>query len=145
MPLLLDGAHNPGGVEALSRYLENGPRKEGRRARFFFAVMRDKDFAALYRQLRTLSDDIVYLDLTATFPRALPFSELCAALAPEERTGLREAPISWEALAPLLLPGGGADFAVVCGSLYLLGEIIPTLLPHYRGLEGFEKMLEEEK
>ncbi len=140
LPLLLDGAHNPGGVEALGHYL----RKQGGRPRFFFAVMRDKDFAALYKQLRSLSDDIVYLDLAATFPRALPFADLRAGLTEEEREGLREAPISWEALAPLLLSGTGADYAVVCGSLYLLGEIIPTLLPHYRGLEEFGKMLEEE-
>jgi len=142
LPVLLDGAHNPGGVEALCRYLR---MRGGGRPRFFFSVMRDKDFTAVYRQLRAVSGDIVYLDLTAAFPRALPFSELRAALAPEEREGLREAVISWDALAPLLLPEERVDYAVVCGSLYLLGEIIPTLLPHYRGLEEFEKMLEQEK
>jgi dihydrofolate synthase/folylpolyglutamate synthase len=141
LPVLLDGAHNPSGVEALCRYLS----KQSGRPRIFFAVMRDKDYSALYRRLHAVSGDVVYLDLSISFPRALTFSELRATLTPEEQIGLQEAAISWEALAPLLLPGSGADFGVVCGSLYLLGEIIPTLLPHYRGLEGFERMLEEEK
>ena len=142
LPLLLDGAHNPGGVEALCRYLRTGNRG---RPRFFFAVMRDKEFTALYRQLRSVSEDIVYLDLSPAYPRALTVEELRMALTPEEQKGLRAEPISWEAIAPLLRPGNGADYAVVCRSLYLLGEIIPTLLPHYRGLEEFEKMLKEEK
>jgi hypothetical protein len=62
----------------------------------------------------------------------------------EERDGLREASMDWPSLDPLLRPGSGAGYGVVCGSLYLLGEIIPLLLPHYRGLEEFAKLLEEE-
>lgn len=142
IPLMLDGAHNPGGVEALCRYLREGHHG---RPRFFFSVMRDKEFTTLYRELRSLSDDIVYLDLSPAFSRALTVEELRDALKPEERTGLRAEKISWESLAPLLRPGNGADYAVVCGSLYLLGEIIPTLLPRYRGLEEFDRMLKEER
>ncbi len=141
LPVLLDGAHNPSGMEALGNYL----RKHPGRPRFFFAVMRDKNFAALYRQLHSLSADIVFVDLTSVFPRALPFGELNEALTDEERKGLREATISWDSLEPLLRPGKGADYAVFCGSLYLLGEIIPTLLPRYRGLEEFATLMEEEK
>lgn len=142
MPVLLDGAHNPDGVGALCRHLRESVQG---RPRFLFAVMRDKDFTALYRNLRSLSHDITYLDLNRAVPRALTIAELRAALRPEEQEGLREATISWDSLAPLLRPAGGADYAVFCGSLYLLGEIIPTLLPHYRGLEDFGNLLEEER
>ena len=142
MPVLLDGAHNPDGVGALCRHLRESVRG---RPRFLFAVMRDKDFTALYRNLRALSHDITYLDLNRIFPRALTIAELRAALRPEEQEGLIEADISWDSLAPLLRPADGADYAVICGSLYLLGEIIPTLLPHYRGLEEFGKLLEGER
>ena len=76
MPVLLDGAHNPDGVETLCRHLRESVRG---RPRFLFAVMRDKDFPALYRNLRSLSHDITYLDLNRIFPRALTIAELRAA------------------------------------------------------------------
>ncbi len=107
--------------------------------------MRDKDFVALYRQLHSLTDDIVYLDLSPNFSRALQYTELWEALTAEAQKGLREADISWNSLQPLLRPDSGADYAVFCGSLYLLGEVIPVLLPHYRGLEEFETMAKAEK
>ncbi len=142
LPVLLDGAHNSGGMDSLCGYLAGLGRG---RPRFFFAAMRDKEVAALYRRLRAVSHDIVYLELGDAFPRALRADELRAQLKPEELHGLRVAPVAWEALAPLLRPGEGADFAVVCGSLYLLGEVIPKLLPHYRGLEEFAQLLAEEE
>jgi dihydrofolate synthase/folylpolyglutamate synthase len=141
LPLVLDGAHNPTGVGALCAHLrKSGPG----RPRIFFAMMRDKDFLSVYRCLRELSSDIVHLDLTRSFSRALAAADLREALSPEERDGLREASMDWPSLDPLLRPGSGAGYGVVCGSLYLLGEIIPLLLPHYRGLEEFAKLLEEE-
>ena len=142
IPVLLDGAHNAGGMEALIRYVRK--RNKGK-PRIFFAVMRDKDCAALYRQLHSLTDDIVYLDLSPKFSRALQHTELREALTTEEQKGLRGADISWNSLEPLLRPDNGADYAVFCGSLYLLGETIPILLPYYRGLEEFETMLKAEK
>ena len=49
-------------------------------------------------------------------------------------------PLDAGALEALLRDGkGGFDLAVFCGSLYLLGEVIPMLLPHYRGLEWFRQ------
>lgn len=141
IPALLDGAHNPDGVKALCAYLRKG---NFGRPRFFFSSMGDKDFLSLYTQLRELSDDLVFLDLSQIFPRALTVENLRAALPPEEGKGLRVAVPSWNSLEPLLRESG-ADYAVFCGSLYLLGEIIPTLLPHYRGLEEFKALLEEEK
>jgi dihydrofolate synthase/folylpolyglutamate synthase len=141
LPLLLDGAHNPAGMEALCRHLR--ALRLGR-PRFLFAAMRDKDVASLYRMLRTVTEDVVYLDLGSAFPRALQARELQARLDPDERAGLREAAVAWKDLEPLLRPGG-ADYAVLCGSLYLLGAVIPLLLPHYRGLEEFGKLLDEER
>ncbi len=142
IPLLLDGAHNSEGVEALCRNLQEQNRGL---PRIFFAMMKDKEVGFAYQTLRTMSLDIHYLDLHAIYPRALTFSELSETLAPQEKLGLNPAPMTWEALAPLLRKGSGADFGVICGSLYLLGELIPILHPHYRGLEAFAKLLAEEK
>jgi dihydrofolate synthase/folylpolyglutamate synthase len=148
LPVLLDGAHNPAGIAALCDHLLKA--KPGARGRFFFSVMRDKEYLPLYRSLRTVSNDLVYLDLSAVFPRALPAAELRAAVAAAEGAGaaaeLREEALTWEVLEPLLLrsgEAGEADYAVFCGSLFLLGEIIPLLLPHYQGLEEFEALVGE--
>jgi dihydrofolate synthase/folylpolyglutamate synthase len=145
MPVLLDGAHNPAGVEALRAALARRPGP-GSRARVFFAVMRDKEFLAVHRTLRALTGDLVYVDLAAVFPRALTAAELAEELRAEtagEGSGIREAPLSWEGLAPLLRAGSGADYAVFCGSLFLLGEAIPLLMEPYAGLEEFEELARE--
>lgn len=153
LPVLLDGAHNPAGVEALRAAL-TGPGARAGRARVFFAMMRDKEFLAAHRTLSAITDDLVYVDLASVFPRALPGDELQAEIlrerareAPSRDTPepalLRQAALSWEALEPLLRRDSGADYAVFCGSLFLLGEVIPRLLLRYAGLEAFEELARE--
>ncbi len=154
LPVILDGAHNPGGMEALAAHLRSA--FPGRRILALFAVMRDKDFAAVYRSVRGFASEVLFVPLEAKFPRALPYADLIAALEPVERAGLRPFPLEAEALTALLRLSKGIeaspvsaekpeeasprpDLVVICGSLYLLGEVIPMLLPYYRGLDWFRK------
>lgn len=151
LPLILDGAHNPGGVEALSAYLRGA--YPGRRILALFSVMKDKDVAAVYRAVAGFASAIRFVPLAPKFPRALTLPELEAALAEGAPEGVplsvpAEFPLAAGALADLLRaparaagrPGGaGPDLVVVCGSLYLLGEIIPMLAPLYRGLAWFRQ------
>jgi hypothetical protein len=46
------------------------------------------------------------------------------------------------ALDALLRPGSGVDYAVFCGSLYMLGEVIPLLARRYAGLEELGRLME---
>ena len=153
LPVLLDGAHNPAGIEALCTHLlhtvQNG---HGPRARVFFSVMRDKEYLSVYRALRAVTEDIVFLDMSSLFPRALAYEDLYAELSqamegsgegPPLKFPLREASLAWDSIEPLLRSGSGADYAVFCGSLFLLGEVIPLLLPHYQGLEDFAELVGE--
>ncbi|MDB5104692.1 MAG: hypothetical protein JWP91_2381 [Fibrobacteres bacterium] len=153
MPVLLDGAHNPGGMAALESYL----RREfpGRRILALFSVMRDKDVSAVYRSIRGFASGIRFIPLdravgkdgqggqTGKFPRALPYGELEGLLGPGGTEGLLPLTLEPGALESLLRrdPERAADYdlAVVCGSLYLLGEVIPMLLPHYPGLAWFRR------
>lgn len=145
LPLLLDGAHNPGGMEALSAYIRRA--FPGRRILALFSVMKDKDVAAVYRAVHGFAAEVLFVPLAKRFPRALTLPELEAALAetgaasPGDRAGLREFLLEAGALEDLLKPGAphGADMVVVCGSLYLLGEVIPLLTAHYRGLHAFRQ------
>jgi dihydrofolate synthase/folylpolyglutamate synthase len=159
IPVLLDGAHNPAAAEALADALRREPR--GERLRLFFSMMSDKDHEEMSALFRSLSDDLVFIDLSAVNPRALRPEALSAqnpALIPVrklpqgeagEESGspptIRVIAPARDALEPLLRLDSGADRAVFCGSLYLLGEIIPLLVPDYEGLEEFGKMKEEDE
>ncbi|HLP40055.1 MAG TPA: cyanophycin synthetase, partial [Fibrobacteria bacterium] len=167
-PVLLDGAHNRGGVEALARYVTS--KFPGREVEALFAVMRDKDAVAVYRETRRFARTVRFVPLEDRYPRALTLAELRALLAGGggeggapagvERTegsidadesartadlaALREFPRDAEeverALDTLLREDGeGPDLVVVCGSLYLLGSLIPKLIPMYPGLAWFRQ------
>jgi dihydrofolate synthase/folylpolyglutamate synthase len=157
LPVLLDGAHNPGGMAVLEAHLRRV--FPGRRVSALFAVMRDKDFASVFRSVRGFASEVLFVPLAEKFPRALSYADLTEALTPEERASVRPFPLEASALEELLrIPGGPAgssgvgvrrensgspDLVVVCGSLYLLGEVIPMLLPHYRGLDWFKRFVGE--
>jgi len=118
-PLLLDGAHNPGGGRALAEHLRTrGPFV------LLFGVMADKDVAELARVLFPLARAVVL-----TKPRG------GRAASPEEiarRAGAWGARAHREAvpgralhLARRLATGGAP--VVVAGSLFLVGEVIAIL------------------
>jgi dihydrofolate synthase/folylpolyglutamate synthase len=141
-PVLLDGAHNPGGIEALAAYLARA--FPGRRIRALFAVMKDKDYAAVFRSVLGFAARVTFVPLGEAFPRALSFAELEAALSPEERARIDVLPPGPGALeAWLRAPEGAPDLVVACGSLYLLGTLIPRLVPLYPGLAWFRRFADE--
>jgi hypothetical protein len=135
--------------------------------------MRDKDAAAVYREVRRFARRIRFVPLDDRYPRALTLAELRALLAGEgggdaagveraedstdaeegaraaDLAALREFPRDAEeagrTLDALLREGGeGPDLVVVCGSLYLLGSLIPRLIPMYPGLAWFRQFEGEE-
>lgn len=181
-PVLLDGAHNPAAAEALRGELARGPvGAPGARRRVFFSMMGDKDHAAMLSFLKSLSRDLVFIDLSSVNPRALASGDLVrlmpeAAVIPARAASawgapdphqirpvtlpasgredvpdalapltLRLVPPVKEAVEPLLRREDGIDEGVFCGSLYLLGEVIPLLASWYEGLEEFERLRAEDE
>jgi dihydrofolate synthase/folylpolyglutamate synthase len=153
-PILLDGAHNPGGLEALSGHIARA--FPGRRIHALFSVMQDKDYAAVARRVLAFAERIRFVPLGPEFPRALAFEDLAAALTPEERARVERFPLGTgtedgtEARtedgaleAWLRAPSGRPDLIVACGSLYLLGKLIPRLAPLYPGLAWFRRFADE--
>ncbi len=117
--VLLDGAHNQGGARALREAL----RELGAgQVPFVFGVAQDKDAPAMLRELRGAMSSLILTRATLS-PRAASPAEL-ARLPGLEGLPVQVADTPAEALA--LLPGGG--LSVVCGSLYLIGEVRPLLL-----------------
>ncbi len=145
LPLILDGAHNPDGVAALSAWLRAA--YPGKRILALFSVMKDKDVASVYRAVAGFASEIRFVPLAPKFPRALTLPELEAVLAAAILPVPAEFPLAADSLADLLRApadagrpaGSGPDLVVVCGSLYLLGEIIPLLATLYGGLAWFRQ------
>lgn len=115
--VLLDGAHNPDGAEALAAAL--AALHPGRPAELVFGVLEDKDHAGM---LRALAPAVRRLHLVAPrSARARPPSEVAAearglGLAADLHEGVGEALACARAAA-----ADGAPL-VVAGSLYLVGE-----------------------
>jgi dihydrofolate synthase/folylpolyglutamate synthase len=118
-PLLIDGAHNPAGMAAMvasARELIGGRRRVA-----VFAAMRNKDVESMAAGLAELTHEVV---VTApAVERATPPADLArlfnppAEVAGDVRTALDRA----RHLA------GRDGVVVVCGSLYLAGEVIVLL------------------
>jgi dihydrofolate synthase/folylpolyglutamate synthase len=118
-PLLIDGAHNPAGMAAMvtsARELIGA-----RRCVAVFAAMRNKDVTAMAAGLSELTREIV---VTApAVERATPPADLSplfdppAEVAADVRTALERARHR----------AGRDGVVVVCGSLYLAGEVIELL------------------
>ena len=116
--VVLDGAHNPGGAEALRRALDG--RYAGRRVHLVFAVMREKDVVPMLAHLlpRAASAILTRLDT----PRGLP-PESYLERARELLAEVEVAPGSALALERARARAAPEDIVLVAGSLYLLGEV----------------------
>jgi dihydrofolate synthase / folylpolyglutamate synthase len=116
-PLLIDGSHNPEGAKALAGYL----RERGiGGATLLFGVLEDKEYLAMAAQLRPFAGRVILTrprSHRALDPRAL------VPLFPGLPCRVIDAPA--EALA---FAKTESSLIIVCGSLYLAGEVRPLVL-----------------
>jgi dihydrofolate synthase / folylpolyglutamate synthase len=119
--VVLDGAHNPGGLTALAEALPE--HVAGRRLVACLAVLDDKDATEMLRTLLPLCDAVV--TTRAQTPRALPpatLASLCHQLGytkPVEIVG--EARSALERARTLAGPDG---VALATGSIYLIADLL---------------------
>ncbi len=112
--LLLDGAHNEEGAEALARALEaEGTPPE--RTTLVFGALADKSFAAMLARIAKLAHRRIY---TAPKGRAPAPFEALTAIAPGEIV-----PEPALAIARAVALAGPDETVLVTGSLYLVGEV----------------------
>ncbi len=124
--VLLDAAHNPAGATVLAEFLDH----LGRPVDLLFGVLADKAYAEMLGLLASRSDRIVLT--TPASPRAKAPEELASLLG--DRAGVFIEPDPAQALETALALGG--EILVVCGSIFLVGEIRKELQNpvNYRGL-----------
>lgn len=121
---LLDGAHNPAGVESLREALVREFPYD--RLILVWACMGDKDVAATLTAVAPLADGIIF-----TRPeneRSATPEQLAAILAEGERSKAQSAPTVGEALALAADMAQSGDLICVAGSLYLVGAARKILL-----------------
>ncbi|HEX2643521.1 MAG TPA: folylpolyglutamate synthase/dihydrofolate synthase family protein [Thermoanaerobaculia bacterium] len=119
---VLDAAHNPEGAAALADFLA----RMGASYDLLFGVLADKDAAAMLRPLAPRARRIVLT--TPASPRARAPEELPAllpSLPPGRERQILVEPHPGRALDRALEggPGGASPTLVICGSIYLIGEI----------------------
>ncbi len=121
--VVLDGAHNPQGAEALAAALR--ALWPGKQPVFVFGVLADKDAGSMMAALFPLAARVVLVPPRS--PRARAPETLAEAARPFCRQVVT-LPALASALADALARPGADRLVVVCGSLYLLGEARGRLL-----------------
>lgn len=119
-PLMLDGAHNPAGAEALARLLTG---LDTRRLHLIVGVMADKDIAGVLGPIQHLADRL-YLTRPAFSRAASPEllrDKIVAAFGPPAvPTSLHQTiPEAFRAAAD---EAGEGDLVLLSGSLFTVGE-----------------------
>lgn len=128
--VLLDGAHNPGGTAALAAAVRS--YLSGREIVAVMGMLADKDVDAALRNLSGLFSHVV--TVAPNSPRAMPARELAArwnllGTPAEAACGDDEA---LRKASELLKPGGAV---LICGSLYLAGDLRERALRLWAGIE----------
>ncbi len=122
--LLLDGAHNQAGVEALVHSLTRGYQRE--RLVLVWGNMADKNLLPGLLALLPLSDRIIF---TRAEPvRSASPEALLVQLPPEHQCRAECAATVAEALARAAAASSPDDLICVAGSLYLVGRARQLLL-----------------
>jgi len=121
--VVLDGAHNPQAIETLIAELPGV--LQGRRVKLLFSVMRDKDWRTMVPMLTRIADEIVVTRVQQA--RAEDPAVLQAAFLPFRP--VRVIMDAQEACRQLMTEAGPNDAVVVCGSLFLVGEVYPLFAP----------------
>jgi dihydrofolate synthase/folylpolyglutamate synthase len=122
--IMLDGAHNPAAVRALSDSIKAGFKY--RRLILVLGVMEDKDVGQLVRGIVPLSDYVIYT--RPVYPRAASPETLVAEAAPLGKPGevVSRLTAALERARDMADP---RDLIVVCGSLFTVGEAMTYFDP----------------
>jgi dihydrofolate synthase/folylpolyglutamate synthase len=116
-PLVItDVAHNEEGIKAVAKQIENTSHEN---LHIIFGMVKDKAIESILRQLPVMAS---YYFTRAQIPRALPETELMKAAA---GLGLRgkSFPNVKQALENAALNAGSKDLILVCGSVFVVGEV----------------------
>ena len=128
--VILDMAHNPASVSALSDYLSNSslPFQQASKRTLIFATTKDKDCEKMLTSLLPLFDQIVFTRYQNN-PRSMPVDDLVAA---SDRLGFSDnvsvIPTPMEAWSQVFSQTTSEDFICIAGSAFLLAELRASVI-----------------
>ena len=117
--VLVDGAHNPQGVEALFNSLKNMFPDE--KFVFLVGVMADKDYRAMMRTMYPLAD--TFLCATVDTSRSLQADELCQNLLEDGMSAVVSGDLLDGIQKAIALGEEKGERIIIFGSLYFIGEV----------------------
>ncbi|NUH82847.1 bifunctional folylpolyglutamate synthase/dihydrofolate synthase [Bacillus firmus] len=119
--VVIDGAHNEEGIDALTAELEK--RFGDRSKKIIFAALADKKLDKMISKLDSAADSITFTEFN--FPRAASAEDLYNLSKNSRKQFLTD----WkEVLETELCESGKNSVLVITGSLYFLSEVKPALL-----------------
>ncbi len=119
--LWLDGAHNPHAARALAEAARSLRLRDGRPVALIVGLLARKDAAGVFEALRAVAERVCVIGFAselAADPQALAEAARAAGV-----TSTVCADVS-EALAEVLADAGPPPHVIICGSLYLAGEVL---------------------
>lgn len=116
--VLLDGAHNPGGIRTLSDTVDR--LLSGKRLVVVMGMLQDKDYTDSIAPMASRAS--AFFALAPDSPRALSAEET-ARVAGESCASVRAFPDYTGALRAAVEAAGSDGAVVICGSLYLAGHM----------------------
>ena len=119
--LWLDGTHNPHGARALARALGDLVARDGRPLTLVVGILGNKDAAGMFGALADLNPRVFAVPSPSeagASPEALAVAASSVGLQAEA------CPSLVEGFARALAQGGPPPHVVICGSLYLAGEVL---------------------
>jgi dihydrofolate synthase/folylpolyglutamate synthase len=117
LPVWLDGGHNPHAARAIAAYLEG----LGGRTALVTAMLASKDSAGFFAPFADLKPDVFTCPNAPGHQAAEP-AELASRAA---QAGLRVTPSQSFSEALRAAAATRPDRILICGSLYLAGEVLP--------------------
>ena len=122
--VILDGAHNPAGVRALTDTVLT--HFSGKRILLCAGILKDKEFYKMAEMLTELRADLILTNVPN--PRTMEAEELADVFLSFDLYGKRErevwtVPVCAEAIALAEARKTGYDLVLWAGSLYLMGEV----------------------
>lgn len=114
--LVVEVAHNVDGMQAVLRHLLQQPYRQ---LHLVMGMVQDKDISAV---LNLLPQDAAYHFTQAKIPRAMPAAELQQQATAAGLQGTVHADVN-EAIGAALQHATADDLVLVCGSIFLAGEV----------------------
>jgi dihydrofolate synthase/folylpolyglutamate synthase len=133
--VVLDVAHNANGIEQLVLQIKNTHHKK---LHIILGMVKDKDVSKV---LSLLPKDAAYYFTKADIPRSLPEDELMQKAEEYGLKGIKFSTVNF-CLFSALKKAGKDDLIVVCGSVFLVGEVSIAGINEIRKGENHDTLYE---